>query len=97
MGFQTITDTIRVGQMPIQYHEDFEQFKYDETAQSRGFSEAFKLLEKDIFVNGVIIHKWRASEEKGFSLVRPDGTRKPACETISNFFKTWTISLSGKK
>ena len=97
LGFQTITDTIRVGSMPVQYHEDYEQFKYDETAQSRAFSEAFKLLKKDIFVNGVIIHKWRDREEKGFSLVRPDDTRKPACETISNFFKTWTISFTDNK
>ncbi len=91
MGFQTVTDPIRVGPMPIQYLKDFQQFKYDETAQSRAFSEVFKLLEKDIFVNGVIIHEWKDDEKKGFGLVQPNGTPKQACKTISQFFKNWAI------
>ncbi|MFX1442906.1 MAG: hypothetical protein ACFFHV_05780 [Promethearchaeota archaeon] len=97
LGFQTVTDTIRAGPIPIQFQEDFEQFTYDEKAQSHAFKEVFNLLEKDIFISGLIIHKWRDRGEKGFGLVRLDGTRKPACETISNFFKTWTISFSNNK
>ncbi len=91
LGFQTVNDPIRLGPMPVQYHVDFDQFKYDETAHSQAFSEVFKLLEKDIFVNGIIIHEWKDHEKKGFGLVRLDGTPKPACETISQFFKIWTI------
>ena len=77
--------------MPVQYHQDYDKFEYDETAQARAFSEVFKLLKKDIFVNGVIIHEWKEYVEKGFGLVHIDGTPKQSCETISNFFKTWTI------
>ena len=93
LGFQTVTDPIRLGPMLFQFQKDFEQIEYDETAQSRAFSEVFKLLEKDIFVNGIIIHKWRDHKEKGFGLVRIDGTPKLAYETVSDFFKTWTISF----
>ena len=91
LGFQTVSNPIHVGPMPVQYHKDFNKFKYDETAQAQAFSKVFKLLKKDIFVNGVIIHEWKDHEEKGFGLIRLDDTPKQACETISNFFKTWTI------
>ena len=91
LGFQTVSNSIQVGPMPVQYHKNYEQFKYDETAQARAFSEVFKLLETDIFVNGVIIHEWKDHEEKGFGLVRLNDTPKLVCETISDFFKTWTI------
>ncbi len=91
LGFQTVSNSIRVGPMPVQYHKNYEQFKYDETSQSQAFSEVFKLLEKDIFVNGLIIHEWMDHEEKGFGLLRLDGTPKKACETISQYFKTWSI------
>ena len=91
LGFQTVSDPIRVGPMPVQYLKDFNQFEYDENAHSRAFSEVFKLLKKDIFVNGVIIHEWKDHEKKGFGLVRLDDTPKPACDTISHYFKTWTI------
>jgi len=92
LGFQTVSDPIRAGPMPIQYHKDFDKFEYDETAQSKAFSEVFKILKKDIFVNGVIIHELKDHEEKGFGLVRRDGSLKPAYDTIAHFFKTWTIS-----
>jgi len=94
LGFQTVTDPIRVGPMPIKYHKDYNQFKYDETAQSQAFSEVFKLLTKDIFVNGVIIHEWNDHTDTGFGIVRSDGTPKKAYETIANFFKEWAISGS---
>jgi endo-1,4-beta-mannosidase len=80
--------------MPIKYHKDYNQFKYDETAQSQAFSEVFKLLTKDIFVNGVIIHEWNDHTDTGFGIVRSDGTPKKAYETIANFFKEWAISGS---
>ncbi|MFX1393740.1 MAG: hypothetical protein ACFFAH_09210 [Promethearchaeota archaeon] len=91
LGFQTVSNSIRVGPMPVQYNKDFDKFLYDETAQAKAFSEVFKLLKKDIFVNGIIIHEWKDHEEKGFGLVRLDDTPKPACITISDFFKTWVI------
>ncbi|TFG25675.1 MAG: hypothetical protein EU529_00245 [Promethearchaeota archaeon] len=91
LGFQTVSNTIRVGPMPVQYHEDFNSFKYDESAQANGFAEVFKLLKKDIFVNGLIIHEWSDHIEKGFGLVKLDNTQKLSCDTISNFFKTWEI------
>ena len=94
LGFQTVTDPIRVGPMPIKYHDNFNLFKYDETTQSQAFSEVFSLLTKDIFVNGVIIHEWNDHTDTGFGIVRSDGTPKKAYETIANFFKEWTISGS---
>ncbi len=97
LGFQTVTDAIQVGPIPIHHHKNFEQFKYDENAQSKAFSEVFNLLEKDIFVNGVIIHKWRDLKEEGFGLIHANGIYKPACKNISDFFKTWTISYSNNK
>lgn len=91
LGFQTVTDPISIGPMPVQYNKEFSQINYDEIAQAQAFSEVFKLLEKKIFVNGIIVHEWNDDEEKGFGLVKPDGTPKKACETISHFFKSWTI------
>jgi len=91
LGFQTVSNPISIGPIPVQYHRDFDQFKYDESAQVQAFSEVFKLLKKEIFVNGIIIHEWKDHIEKGFGLVRLDDTPKQSCETISQFFKTWTI------
>ena len=91
LGFQTVSNPISVGPMPVQYLKEFDQFKYDETAQAQAFAEVFKLLEKDIFVNGIIVHEWKDHEQKGFGLVRLDDTPKLACKTISNFFENWNI------
>ncbi|MFX0126247.1 MAG: hypothetical protein ACFFAE_21685, partial [Candidatus Hodarchaeota archaeon] len=94
LGFQTVGDPIRLGSIPLKYHKDFNQLKYDENAQSQAFSDVFKLLIKDIFVNGVIIHEWKDHEDRGFGIVRHDDTPKKAYGTIANFFKEWTISGS---
>ncbi|MFX1256941.1 MAG: hypothetical protein ACFFAN_03715 [Promethearchaeota archaeon] len=91
VGFQTISNTIKIGPMPVQYHRDFNKFQYDESAQAKAFSKVFKLLKKEIFVNGVIIHEWKDHIEKGFGLVRLDDTPKLSCKIISEFFKTWKI------
>ncbi|MFX0137885.1 MAG: hypothetical protein ACFFDN_29860, partial [Candidatus Hodarchaeota archaeon] len=83
LGFQTVGDPIRLGSIPLKYHKDFNQLKYDENAQSQAFSDVFKLLIKDIFVNGVIIHEWKDHEDTGFGIVRHDGTPKKAYGTIA--------------
>ncbi|MFX1453717.1 MAG: hypothetical protein ACFFCM_23000 [Promethearchaeota archaeon] len=92
LGFQTVENSIHLGPMPIQYREDSNQFEYNENAQAKAFSEVFKLIEDDIFVNGVIIHEWKDHIKEGFGIVKPDGTPKIAIKTISNFFKKWSIS-----
>ena len=91
LGFQTVSNSIHVGPMPVQYHKDFDRFEFDESAQAQAFAEVFKLLKKDIFVNGVIIHEWSDHIDKGFGLTKLDNTQKLSCEVISDFFKTWKI------
>lgn len=91
LGFQTVSNPIHVGPLPVQFLEDFEQFEYDEAAHAKAFSEVFELINEKIFVNGIVIHEWKDHVEKGFGLVRLDDTPKAACETISRFFKDWSL------